>query len=532
MRLPGPPPAAFVGSLQRKITRSYKSTLIEISRPHGARESTTLKAWFIRFLPAILFSFYTYSRQGPYQPPLCITFGLNCPQAPTNLEGVLERADHYGQVISYYASLFTRHEDLGGSFAVFVDGKPVIDVYAGSKDLAKTRVYTNKTLQQVYSSGKVIEGVVIARLVEQGKLDYEKKIAHYWPEFGQNGKEDVRLGDLLRYDAGVPLLNDDDANDALSWAHLADEEFFSQRLARQPHLFGGKPKRAYHALTRGWYLNEIVRRVDPQGRTIGQIVEQDLMKDYKDVEMYYSKLPNESDWEERLSEMHDYPMLRVVARLLLPRALQTNSYVGFPNLRPLHSIVMKMFMSKVRGGTESITSRVVVPKMAPFPHNMRTKEAHATESTSFSLKTNAHSLAKIMSMMANKGASIRPGEEPNLLSAETYAKATTFHSTAVCEVTDESVPLSVGGWLKSRNFYGDGPLLGVEVQGWAGAGGSLTIWIEELGIGFAYVTNAFGPPESLLGDYRAKNLLDRVVYARKDELGLLPKKEAKNEAKV
>ncbi|KAF9963429.1 hypothetical protein BGZ70_007416 [Mortierella alpina] len=490
----------------------------------------TLFQWFIRFLPAIIFSFYTYSRQGPFQPPLCITFGLNCPQAPTNLEGVLERAEHYGQVISYYASLFTKHEDLGGSFAVLVDGKPVIDVYAGSKDLAKTQLYTNKTLQQVYSSGKVVEGIVIARLVEQGKLDYEKKIADYWPEFGQNGKEDVRLGDLLRYDAGVPLLNDDDENDALSWAHLADEESFSQRLARQPHLFGGKRTRAYHAQSRGWYLNEIVRRVDPQGRTIGQIVEQDLMKDYKDVEMYYSKLPNESDWEERLSEMHDYPTLRVLARLLLPRALQTNRYVGFPDLRPLHSIVMKMVMSKVRGGAESITSRVLVPKMAPFPHNFRTKEAHATESTSFSLKTNAHSLAKMMSMMANKGASIRPGEEPNLLSSETYAKVTAFHSTAVCEVTGESMPLSVGGWLKSRHFYGDGPLLGVEVQGWAGAGGSLVVWIEELGIGFAYVTNAFGPPESLLGDYRAKNLLDRVVYARKDELGLLPKKEAKNEA--
>ncbi|KAF9285074.1 hypothetical protein BGZ68_004169 [Mortierella alpina] len=491
----------------------------------------TLFQWFIRLLPAIIFSFYTYSRQGPFQPPLCITFGWNCPRTPTNLEGVLERADYYGQVINYYAGLFTKHEDLGGSFAVLVDGKPVIDVYAGSKDLAKTRLYNNKTLQQVYSSGKAIEGIVIARLVEQGKLDYEKKIADYWPEFAQNGKENVRLGDLMVHEAGVPLLDDDDENDALSWAHLADEESFSERLARQPHLFGGKPTRAYHAVGRGWYLNEIVRRVDPKGRTIGQIVEQDLMNDYKDVEMYYSKLPNESDWEERLSEMHDYPLLRTLSRLLLPRALLTNRYVGFPNLHPIHSIVKKMVMGKIHSSYQTITSRVLVPKMAPFPHHFRTKEAHATESTSFSLKTNAHSLAKIMSMMANKGASVRPGEEPNLLNAETYAKATTFHSTAVCEVTGESLPLSVGGWVKTRHFYGDGPLLGVEVQGWAGAGGSLAVWIEELGIGFAYVTNAFGPPETLLGDYRAKTLLDRVVYARKEELGLLPMKEANSEAK-
>ena len=128
-----------------------------------------------------------------------------------------------------------------------------------------------------------------------------------------------------------------------------------------------------------------------------------------------------------------------------------------------------------------------------------------------------------MSMMANKGASINPGKEPDLLSREAYTKATTYHGVKKDEVTEESLPLSVGGWVKTREFYGDGPLVGVEVQGWGGAGGSLAVWVEELNIGFAYVTNAFGATETILGDYRAKILLDRVVYARKDELGLLQK---------
>lgn len=136
-----------------------------------------------------------------------------------------------------------------------------------------------------------------------------------------------------------------------------------------------------------------------------------------------------------------------------------------------------------------------------------------------------------MSMMANKGGSTRSGE-PNLLSAETYTKATTFHGTSVCEVTGENLSLSVGGWVKTRSFYGDGPLKGVEVQGWSGAGGSLILWIEELGIGFSYVTNAFSAPETLLGDYRGKTLLDRVVYARKSELGLLPKKTPEGQAEA
>ncbi|KAG0307904.1 hypothetical protein BGZ98_009470 [Dissophora globulifera] len=476
--------------------------------------------WFVRLLPAILYFLHSYSKQGPYQPPACVSFGINCPHATTPISGIFERPDHYGQVLRYYASLFAKSEDLGGSFAVFVDGRQVIDVYAGFKDLAKTVPYTNTTLQQVYSSGKALEGIVIARLVEQGRLDYSKRISEYWPEFGQNGKEDVRLEDLMTHESGVPHV-DDDVEDAtaetLTWAHLADEENFSDRLARKAHLFNGEKTRAYHALSRGWYLNEIVRRVDPKGRTISQIVEEDIMSAYPDTEFYYSKLPNTSDWEERLSVMHDYPLLRIAGRLLIPRFIQTNRFFGQPDLLPLHTIVKRMAI-----GGKSLTARVLTPKIAPWAYLFRTKEAHAVESTSFSLKTNAHSFAKLMSMMANKGAAIRPGE-PDLLSGEAYAKATTFHAVKTDQVTGEVLSLSTGGWVKTRDFYGDGPLKGVEIQGWGGAGGSLMVWIEELNIGFAYVTNAFGPPETLLGDYRAKTLLDRVVYARKEELGLLQK---------
>ncbi|KAF9203508.1 hypothetical protein BGZ49_006335 [Haplosporangium sp. Z 27] len=478
--------------------------------------------WFVRLIPAILFGFHAYSRRGAFLPPFCAATGTMCPMNSTYLAGLLEYPDHYGQVVSYYASLFTKNEDLGGSFAVFVDGSPVIDVYAGAKDLAANILYENGTLQQVYSSGKVVEGIVIAKLVDQGRLDYEEKISTYWPEFGQNGKEDVRLVDLLNHESGVPYL-DEDEKDPLSWASLGDSEKFSERLARQPHVFDGKRVRAYHAVTRGWYLNEIVRRVDPQGRTISQIVEQDLMSDYPDVELYYSKLPKESDWEERLSEMHDYPMLRIAARLFIPRTILNSRSLGNPKTLPLHSIVKKVLFRR------GITSKVLGPKFAPRPINFRTKDAHVVESTSCSLKTNAHSLAKLMSIMANQGASIKPGQEPDLMSTETYTMATTLHSDLTDEVTGEALPISTGGWVRTSNFYGKGPLKDVVVQGWGGAGGSLAVWIEEYKIGFAYVTNAFGAPESVMGDYRAKILLDRVVYARKAQLGLIAKPASKEE---
>ncbi|GJJ78421.1 hypothetical protein EMPS_10780 [Entomortierella parvispora] len=480
----------------------------------------SLGQWVVRLMPAIVFGLYSYSKRGAFQPPFCTGLGIGCPTEPIHLSGLLERPEYYGQVVQYYSQLMTENTDLGGTFAVFVEGQPVIDLNAGAKDLARTQIYDNRTLQQVYSCGKVIEGIVVARMVQRGQLKYESKITEYWPEFGQNGKEEVTLGDLVRYDSGVPDVEDIEGQEPLSWSLMQNEKAFSDKLARQRHVFDGEDRRAYHALSRGWYLNEIVKRADPLGRTIGQIAQKELMIDYKDVELYYGPLPNESDWEERLSPWHDYPLLRIMGRLIIPHRLQTSTPFGNPKTLPLHQIVLNSIF-----GT-SLARSVLSPKFAPGPHYMRTKEAHAVESTSFSLKTNAHSLAKLMSMMANKGHSVEPGQEPDLLSDEIYNQATAFHSVKKDEITGDVAPLSVGGWVKTRSFYGDGPLKGVEVQGWSGAGGGLALWIEELQIGFAYVTNAYNAPETLLGDFRGNGLLERVVYARKTELGLLPANKA------
>ncbi|KAG0242100.1 beta-lactamase/transpeptidase-like protein [Mortierella sp. GBAus27b] len=470
--------------------------------------------WSVRLLPVLLFTCYSYSSKGPFQSTSCIAVNQNCKNISNfHIEGTLERPEFYQPVLDYYTQLFATHEDVGGSLAVFVDGRPVIDVYAGSKDLEGTIPYTNQTLQQVYSSGKAVEGIVIARLVQQGLLDYDKKVSEYWPEFGQNGKENVRLVDVMVHESGVFYL--DEEHSALTWESLADTESFSERLASQRHYFDGQPTRAYQALSRGWYLNEIVRRVDPKNRTIGQIVKEELMQDYPDTELHYGLFDNGQDWEERLAPMFDYPALRILARLIFPKFLQNHRTLGYPALPDLHPI-HGQFLRR-----SSPTTRSLTPSMAKLPWSFRTKKAHTTESTSFSLKTNAHTLAKLTSMMANKGASIHPGQEPDLLSREAYKDATSLHSELPCLVTLETIPISRGGWAKTRNYHGDGALKGVEVQGWGGAGGSLALWIEELGIGFSYVTNAYGATQAVIGDFRGRTLLEKVVNARKQELGMI-----------
>ncbi|KAF9165238.1 hypothetical protein DFQ26_000396 [Actinomortierella ambigua] len=476
---------------------------------------------FVWLLPLLLSTVFFYSRRGPFLDPLCSYLSWNCANQPLVISGLTTTTTDpvlYGPVLQQYLHKFAVNEDLGGSLAVFVDGEPVIDVFAGFKDLRHTIIYDNRTLNQVYSSGKVLEGILIARLVDKGLLDYEEKISTYWPEFAQNGKENVRLKDLMMHQAGVQYLDDEKGD--LSWALMRDRTRWSAHLARQKHhFFSGSepsdkqqlPQRAYHAVTRGWYLDEIVRRVDPQGRDLDQLARDELMAAYPDVELYYGALPNAADWDDRLTPMHDYPVLRLLGRLFIPHALQTHAYLGTPGLAPLHKVSSRLFQTK------SQTFKSLAPPMARRPRDFRTKDAHHVPSTSFSLKTNAHSLARLMSMMANQGVSYN-SSEPNLLSQATYERAT--HHTVELEdhVTLDKHPISHGGWIRTRNFFPG--LEGVLVQGWGGAGGSLTVWLEELKMGFCYVTNAMGAVDFTLGDGRAKKLLVLAVQARKQQLGL------------
>src|SRR5689334_11960522 len=133
------------------------------SAKQSVPSKTSFSTWFIRLLPAIVFASYVYSTRGPFQSRACLAFGYNCQTFhPLNVQGTIDadRSEIYGSVVDYYASLFTSHEDLGGSLAVFIEGKPVIDIFAGSKDLEGRVPYDNRTLQQVYSSGKAVEGIV------------------------------------------------------------------------------------------------------------------------------------------------------------------------------------------------------------------------------------------------------------------------------------------------------------------------------------------------------------------------------------
>ncbi|CAG8653206.1 2406_t:CDS:2, partial [Acaulospora colombiana] len=335
---------------------------------------------FSLFLPLIIgFFTYHYVNSGPFLPLSCQFFGLWCPSAKDSLRGFVD--PRFEDVKEIFIRNIESGDEVGASVTVYYDNEMVVDLQGGITNFWSGKAYDENTLQLVFSSTKVLTSIVIARLVEQDILDYNEKIATYWPEFAQGNKENVTLSDLMQHCAGVSWLDTE-----IKIKDLYDLDHFAKILERQPHNFNGKRVRAYHGITRGYYLNEIVRRVDPKHRTVGKIVADEILPAY-DIEFHYSITP---ELHPRVASIYTYPMLRILAKLLLPKWI-TNE--------PLPPIFNQMFDSN------SVTHKTLVhtsPDKSQ-PQDWNRIEMLIPEGPSYNGVTNSRSMAKLAAMMANGG---------------------------------------------------------------------------------------------------------------------------------
>ncbi|CAG8433392.1 8113_t:CDS:2 [Ambispora gerdemannii] len=449
----------------------------------------TKQPWFLRnpiirnitlATPFVLgFILYRYVISGPFLPLSCQIIGLECPSI--QVSGYTD--PEFASIRKIFAENFENGDEIGASVTMFYEGVQVVELQGGVMDTRTQRPYDRDTLQLVFSSSKSFASTVIARFVEKGLLDYNEKIATYWPEFAQGNKENVTLGDLMVHRAGVSFID----HHTMKIEDLTDMDHLAKILQEQPHNWNGVPTRAYHACTRGWYLNEIVRRVDPQHRTIGKIIDQELSDSY-DIEFHLS-LPEKMD--SRVATIYEYPLLRVLGKMIFPSWLIAE---------PLHEIFKDMINPR------SIPFKSLVhsaPNQAqPGAYNRR--EFRVSEGPSYSGITNSRSMGKLAALLANKGQPIRHGE-PVLLSETAYELALKPLPPVYDAVLHETMVPTVGG-------YGVWRLEGledIELLGWGGSGGSLLFWNNEYKIAFAYCMNAFNT--ALLGDKRAKRMLREFV---------------------
>jgi CubicO group peptidase (beta-lactamase class C family) len=173
--------------------------------------------------------------------------------------GVRGAADpRFGTVVRVFAGLFPGRRFGGGALTVFIDGRPVVDVWTGWSDRAGETPWTADTAAMVFSATKGVAATVIHRLADRGLLSYDEPVAAYWPEFGANGKDGITVRDVLRHRSGLSHLRGVTRDD------LLDHELMEAKLADAPadHLRGWP---AYHALTYGWLLSGLARSVTGMG---------------------------------------------------------------------------------------------------------------------------------------------------------------------------------------------------------------------------------------------------------------------------
>ena len=166
---------------------------------------------------------------------------------------------------------FTERNELGAACAVYHQGEKVVDLWGGIRDKDSGAGWEEDTLVVVFSTTKGVASLALALAHSRGLFDYDAPVATYWEEFAANGKENVTVRQLLSHQAGLCAIDE-----PLNLQILADADKIAAAIAKQKPAWEPGTKHGYHGISLGWYESELLRRVDPQNRTIGQYFQDEI----------------------------------------------------------------------------------------------------------------------------------------------------------------------------------------------------------------------------------------------------------------
>lgn len=235
----------------------------------------------------------------------------------------------YGPVADAFRRNFADRGEVGAACAVYRDGEKVVDLWGGYRDLAKRAEWREDTVVVMFSTTKGVSGLALALAHSRGLLDHGERVAAYWPEFAWRGKDKITVRQLLSHQAGLPVLDI-----PLTIADLADPGLVAAVIALQRPLWEPGTRHGYHAITLGWYESELLRRVDPERRSIGRFFAEEIAAPLG-IEFYIG-LPDEFDFDRcaRIIGRNKYKGLLHLAEpprglrraLLSPKSLFTRSF--------------------------------------------------------------------------------------------------------------------------------------------------------------------------------------------------------------
>ncbi len=361
-----------------------------------------------------------------------------------------------------FAGNFVRRHELGGACCAFVCGEKVVDLWGGIRNKQTGEPWEQDTMVVIHSATKGLAAMTLAIAHSRRWLDYEERVCAYWPEFAQNGKERITVRQLLAHQAGLFAINE-----PVDRGVVADLDRLAVVLARQKPAWEPGSRQAYHALTLGFYEAELLRRVDPQHRSLGQFFQDEIAS--RLGEAVYIRLPDTIP-NSRLATLAPPSLLEMLRGFGLRFMLEA--------MNPLSNINRALNMNPGTGIYQN-------------PQHIYARDLEVPSGNGVGT---ARAIAHAYSVFATGGQELGLRQETlNLLAAPAIPPTRGFYDECL---KAEGVQFSLG-FMKPSAVW---PFGSSSSFGSPGAGGSLGFADPEAGIGYAYVTSQMGT--RLTGDPR------------------------------
>jgi CubicO group peptidase (beta-lactamase class C family) len=363
----------------------------------------------------------------------------------------------YGKVADAFRRNLSSGRELGAAVAVYREGRKVVDLWGGYRDANTRAPWERDTIVNVFSTTKGVASLAVAVAVSRGLLDYDAKMADYWPEFAQAGKGAITVRQLLGHQAGLVAVKP-----PLTLVDIADPEKMSAKIAAQePHWLPGT-RHGYHAVTLGWYQSELIRHVDPKGRTIGRFFAEEIAAPL-DLDFYIG-LPVSVD-RTRVAQLQAFSLRELV----------------------LHMNTMPPMFAASMFNPSSLSARAfVVAAGVKGAADLNRDELRVLEMPSVNGTATARSIAKVYGDAATGGSGLALSRAVRD-DLEGPAGPPTKGLRDKVVHTDMSYSLGFGK-PTSKFVFGSSD----RAFGWPGAGGSFGFADPDTGVGFGYVMNKMG----------------------------------------
>ena len=365
----------------------------------------------------------------------------------------------YGRMADVFRRNLTSGNEVGAAFAVYRDGRKVVDLWGGFRNGVTQAPWEHDTVVLVFSTTKGLASLAVAVAASRGLISYDAKVAEYWPEFAQAGKDTITVRQLLSHQAGLSFVSP-----PLTLRDVADPSRMSAKLAAQRPAWTPGTRHGYHGITLGWYEGELIRRTDGAGRSLGQFFADEVAKPLGLD--FYIGLPASVD-RNRVAHLH----------VLSPSKL----------LLHLHTLPPSFVAAAFNPFSVTARSITTVKGIKGPTEDYNRDELRVVEMPASNGIGDARSIARLYGSAATGGSEI--GLTPSTLD-ELKQRATPPTKGLRDKVLHIDMTYSLGFCKPSTEMgvFGSSD----NAFGTPGAGGSFGFADPDTGVGFAYVMNRLG----------------------------------------